>query len=125
MEYIENPKCEELKKQGKIREAAEQLKKEIQLNLIRVHNLYSDNKFREDELFEATSSDYASLKNGDLIEEIEEYWIIARVISGIDGMYTEMDADKEKYDEKEKYKEYLKEKKKLVKLYKKELKNIN
>lgn len=28
MEYIENPKCEELKNQGKIREAAEQQKKE-------------------------------------------------------------------------------------------------
>ncbi|MGN1013059.1 MAG: hypothetical protein ACI4ON_04445 [Clostridia bacterium] len=125
MEYIENPKCEELKKQGKIREAAEQLKKEIQLNLIRVHNLYSDNKFREDELFEATSSDYARNKDRELIYKIKEYWRIAGVISGIDGMYTEMDADKEKYNEEEKYKEYLKEKKKLVKLYKKELKNIN
>ena len=29
MEYIENPKCEELKKQGKIREAAEQKKKKF------------------------------------------------------------------------------------------------
>lgn len=124
MEYIENPKCEELKKQGKIREAAEQLKKEIQLNLIRVHNLYSDNKFREDELFEATSSDYARNKDRELIYKIKEYWRIAGVISGIDGMYTEMDADKEKYNEEEKYKEYLKEKKKLVKLYKKELKKI-
>lgn len=32
MEYIENPKCEELKKQGKIREAAEQQKKRNLLN---------------------------------------------------------------------------------------------
>ena len=125
MEYIENPKCEELKKQGKIREAAEQLKKEIQLNLIRVHNLYSDNKFEETKLYKTVSSDYARNKDRELIYKIKEYWRIAGVISGIDGMYTEMDADKEKYDEKEKYEEYLKEKKKLVKLYKKELENIN
>ena len=58
MEFEYKNEWKQLKREGKIREAAEVLYKEIALNLLRAHNYYSDLKYDIEELFEIIDINY-------------------------------------------------------------------
>ncbi len=122
MEYKENPEVDKLIKDNKIEEAIEKLEKEIMLNLLRVHNLFSDVKFSEDKLYETVCIDYGFDSDEKIIEEMYDFIIIGGDLGGAIAYYSDLDYYGEKYNIKDKLKEYMKFRKNIKKLYKKELK---
>ena len=86
MEYIENFEWKKLYKEKKYKEAAETLNHEMAVNLLRVHNLYSDVKY-DPEKEDYVAYDfilYAHNSKKELISEIKDFYDFTRgcVLSG-------------------------------------------
>ena len=75
MEYIENLEWEKLYKEKKYKEAVEALNHEMAVNLLRVHNLYSDVKYdpEKKEYIAYGTPLYAKNSKNEFISEIEEF----------------------------------------------------
>lgn len=122
MEYEYKNEWKQLKKEGKIREAAEVLYKEIALNLLRVHNYYSDFKYDIEKLFQIVDLNYAYTSNEEFIDEMESFFCLRNEAEGTEAMFSEMDYDGEAYKQEDKLKMYIKIQKKLIDLYNKKFK---
>ncbi len=120
MEYKENPEVDKLIKEKKVEEAIEKLEKEIMLNLLRVHNLFSDVKFSEDKLYEAVCIDYGLDSKGVVIKEMENFIYVSGQTNGL--LMWCADCDEIEFPYNERLKQFLFHRKMLIKLYKKELK---
>ena len=76
MEYIENFEWKKLYEEKKYKEAAETLNHEMAVNLLRVHNLYSDVKY-DPEKEDYVAYDfilYAHNSKKELISEIKDFY---------------------------------------------------
>ena len=119
MEYEYKNEWKQLKREGKIREAAEVLYKEIALILLRAHNYYSDLKYDIEELFEIIDINYGYDLKGEIVPQMTEFDFLRMQAYGTNATFSEMDYEGEEYKQEDKLKMYIKIQKKLINLYKK------
>lgn len=117
MEYEYKNEWKQLKKEGKIREAADVLRDEIALNLLRAHNYYSDFKYNLVKIFEIADLKYGKNINDVKIIDMKEFCELRNDLWGTEAMFSEMDYDGEEYKQEDKLKMYMKTQKKMIKLY--------
>lgn len=115
MEYIEIPEWKELKKAKKYKEAADKLMYEIAVNLMMVHNKYSDVKY--DPYKMCSILDYGKDSNENFINQIEEFLDIFLSLSSIRFEYNYEQSKKTIDDYKEILKETQNIKKVIAKVY--------
>lgn len=120
MEYEENIEYKNLIKEKKYKEAAEIINYEIAVNLLRVHNLYSDVKYdvEEKEYIAYGSQLYAKNSNGEIISEMKKFLVLS-----VELGQNDIGIEISKFDEIEyfNFKESLKLRKKVMKLFKKNI----
>ena len=118
MEYIENLEWKKLYKEKKYKEAVETLNHEMAVNLLRVHNLYSDVKY-DPEKEDYVAYDfilYAHNSKKELISEIKDFYDQTFRIRVLDtGLCHLKGLEEEKYI----YNSSLKLRKKIKTLFKK------
>ena len=123
MEYKENLEWKKLYKDKKYKEAAETLNHEMAVNLLRVHNLYSDVKY-DPEKEDYVAYDfilYAHNSKKELISEIKDFYDQTFRIRVLDtGLCHLKGLEEEKYI----YNSSLKLRKKIKTLFKKYNKNF-
>ena len=118
MEYKENLEWKKLYKDKKYKEAAETLNHEMAVNLLRVHNLYSDVKYdpEKKEYIAYGIPLYAKNSKNELISEIEEFYDYSCIL---DFQDTGIFYSKGIKEEKNVYNSSLKLRKKIKTLFKK------
>ena len=118
MEYIENLEWKKLYKEKKYKEAVEALNYEMAVNLLRVHNLYSDVKYdpEKEDYVAYDFTLYAQNSQGETIIEIKDYYNQSLMLEMIDtGLCHLKNFKEEKYI----YNSSLKLRKKIKTLFKK------
>ena len=118
MEYKENLEWKKLYKEKKYKEAAETLNHEMAVNLLRVHNLYSDVKYdpEKEDYVAYDFTLYAQNSQGETIIEIKDYYNQSLMLEMIDtGLCHLKNFKEEKYI----YNSSLKLRKKIKMLFKK------
>ena len=118
MEYIEIPEWKELKRAKKYKEAADKLMYEIAVNLMMVHNKYSDVKYNPCKM--CSILDYGKDSNDNPIKEMRKFRKIESFLSGNKIEYYYEPSKKTLED----YKEILKDTEKLKKKLISEMKKI-
>ena len=118
MEYKENLEWKKLYKEKKYKEAVEALNYEMAVNLLRVHNLYSDVKYdpEKKEYIAYGIPLYAKNSKNELISEIEEFYDYSCIL---DFQDTGIFYSKGIKEEKNVYNSSLKLRKKIKTLFKK------
>ena len=121
MEYIEMPEWKELKKAKKYKEAADKLMYEIAVNLIMVHNKYSDVKYDPytDDAVAYGTIWYAKDSNDNPIEEMRRLRVVANALSGVRIEYCYHSSIKTLNEYKEILKDTIEIKKKMLREIKK------
>ena len=92
MEYVELEEWKKFKKEKKYKEAVEILEDEMAINLIRVHNYYSDVKYDEkkDLGIAFGTIDYAKDSKFKFIEEMTEFSKLSSELSMMDLSYLDI-----------------------------------
>ena len=121
MEYIEMPEWKELKKAKKYKEAADKLMYEIAVNLMMVHNKYSDVKYNPytDDAVAYGTIWYAKDSNDNSIKEMRDFRKIANSLAGVRIEYCYEPSNKTLDEYKEILKDTIEIKKKMLKEIKK------
>ncbi len=81
MEYLYNNEWKELKKNKEYYKAARILSKEIAINCVRVHNMYSNIKL-EEQPGNIGALNFGMNKNGEYIEELKDIHYLAFMLNG-------------------------------------------
>lgn len=127
MEYIEMPEWKEFKKQKKYKEAADKLMYEIAVNLMMVHNKYSDVKYDPytDDAVAYGTIWYARDSSDEYLRQIDDFFDISSELEGVRIEYC-YDSQNKTIDE---YKEILRDtqkiRKKIISTYNKRNKKNN
>lgn len=123
MEYVEFEEWKKLEKEKNYKEACEKLANEIAINLVRVHNYYSDVKYDEETQLGLAygSIDYAKNSKFKFIEEMTEFSKLSSELSMLDLAYWDVVEDSIWGT----FKEVLKDGEKLRKKVMKEFLKIN
>lgn len=121
MEYVELEEWKKFKKEKKYKEAVEILEDEMAINLIRVHNYYSDVKYDEkkDLGIAFGTIDYAKDSKFKFIEEMTEFSKLSSELSMMDLSYLDILEDSIWGTFKEVLKDGEKLRKKIIKEFKK------
>lgn len=103
MEYIEMPEWKELKKEKKYKEAADKLMYEIAVNLMMVHNKYSDVKYDPytDDAVAYGTIWYARDSSDEYLSQIDDFFDISLKLSRarVDYCYEPQNKTLEEYKE--------------------------
>ena len=115
MEYIEMPEWKELKREKKYKEAADKLMYEIAVNLMMVHNKYSDVKYNPCKM--CSILDYGKDSNDNPIKEMRKFRKIESFLSGNKIEYYYEPSKKTLEDYKEIFNDAQKIRKTLINTY--------
>ena len=115
MEYIEMPEWKELKREKKYKEAADKLMYEIAVNLMMVHNKYSDVKYNPCKM--CSILDYGKDSKRNFINQIEEFLDILFKLRDIKFEYYYEQSKKTLEDYKEIFNDAQKIRKTLINTY--------
>jgi len=123
MEYEEILDWKKYAKDKDYENAAKAINHEIAVNLLKVHNLYSDDKvdINEQEYIAYSSMYYGRNSKGKIIKEMEAFWNISIDLSNSDIGINRSDIEEEFKIE---YKNSLNIRKKTMKLFKKHNKSF-
>lgn len=117
MEYEEILEWKKYAKDKDYEKAAKAINHEIAVNLLKVHNLYSDDKvdINEQEYIAYSSMYYGRNSEKKIIKEMEDFWNISIKLSNSDIGISRCDTEEEFKIE---YKNSLNIRKKIIKLFK-------